>query len=222
MKQAAIPSTVTEFRKTYRASQLSPYYSGLLHFSFTNLMSLAVIAFSISKLHAITGIQWLTVPLTFLYANWVEYTGHKGPMHHPTRFLSILFQRHTLEHHQFFTHDAMAYESTRDYKMVLFPPVMILFFIGLHAVPVGAVLYYLFSPNVAFLFASTSIGYFLTYEWLHFSYHLREDSRIGRFPFMKRLRRLHTQHHNPALMSDYNFNITFPICDALFGTRYRG
>ena len=221
MNAPAIPSPVAQFRAEYRTAEISPYYSGILHFLFTSVTSLVVIGFSIKELHGITPFEWSTVLLTFLYANLVEYLGHKGPMHHPVRLLRTLFVRHTLQHHRFFTHEAMAYEGTQDYKMVLFPPVMILFFVGLHAVPVGVLLYYLTSRNVAYLFVATAIGYFLTYEWLHFMYHLRADSLPGRFPFMKTLRWLHTEHHDPALMSNYNFNITFPICDYLFGTRYK-
>jgi hypothetical protein len=221
MDVQAIPSPVAQFRAEYRAEEISRSYSGILHFLFTSLTALAVIVYSLWNLHGLAAAEWLTLPLTFLYANAVEYLGHKGPMHHPSRLLRILFVRHTLQHHRFFTHEAMAYEGTQDYKMVLFPPVMILFFVGLHAVPVGVLLYYLVTRNVAYLFVATSIGYFLTYEWLHFAYHLREDSLPGRLLFMRTLRRLHTKHHDPALMSNYNFNITFPICDYIFGTRYK-
>jgi len=28
-------------------------------------------------------------------------------------------------------------------------------------------------------------------------------------------------HHNSSLMTRYNFNITYPLCDHLFGTVYR-
>lgn len=215
-----IPETIRKFRKDYRAQHISKYYSGILHFCFTSLASLGIIAYAILRLKDVGGLEWLAVPITFFFANVVEYRGHKGPMHHPTRKAAILYRRHTLEHHRFFTHDAMIYESTRDFKMVLFPPIMLFFFVGLHAVPVGLALYYLVSANVAYLFVATAIGYFLTYEWLHFCYHLHEDSWVGRLPFMGRLRRLHTNHHNPALMTHYNFNITFPISDALFGTYY--
>ena len=44
-------------------------------------------------------LEWLTVPLAFLYANLSEYLGHRGPMHHKTRLLAGIFQRHTVEHH---------------------------------------------------------------------------------------------------------------------------
>ena len=36
------------------------------------------------------------------------------------------------------------------------------------------------------------------------------------------LRRHHQAHHDLGLMQRWNFNITFPICDAVFGTLYRG
>jgi len=39
---------------------------------------------------------------------------------------------------------------------------------------------------------------------------------------MRTLRRLHTTHHDPRYMQRHNFNITFPICDAIFGTYRRG
>ena len=38
---------------------------------------------------------------------------------------------------------------------------------------------------------------------------------------MNRLRQHHIAHHNRKLMTRYNFNITYPICDRLFGTLYR-
>ena len=42
-----------------------------------------------------------------------------------------------------------------------------------------------------------------------------------KIPGFKRVRELHLQHHVPELMSKYNFNITYPIGDWLFGTHYR-
>jgi sterol desaturase/sphingolipid hydroxylase (fatty acid hydroxylase superfamily) len=33
---------------------------------------------------------------------------------------------------------------------------------------------------------------------------------------------LHQLHHDPRLMAHYNFNITYPIGDLLFGTLWRG
>ena len=172
-------------------------------------------------LEDVRSIEWLTVPVTFLYCNVAEYLGHRGPMHHKTRFLTGIFQRHTMEHHSFFTDQAMNFESQRDYRAVLFPPILLVFFFGLFAVPLGAILYWLVSPNVCFLFVFTAILYYLNYELFHFSCHVDPQSLLGRLPLIRRLRRNHVVHHDRALMTRYNFNITYPICDRLFGTLYR-
>ena len=173
------------------------------------------------QLEDVAPLEWLTVPLTFMYANLSEYLGHRGPMHHKTRFLTKVFERHSIEHHSFFTDKAPTFDSTRDYKAVLFPPVLLVFFIVGFAVPVGTLLVWLFTANVGFLFILTAVLYFLNYELLHFAYHADPESWIGRLPFMSRLRHHHLVHHNRTLMTRYNFNIAYPICDRLFGTLYR-
>jgi len=182
---------------------------------------MVVAAVSLFSLHDVGPYEWLTIPATFLYCNLVEYFGHRGPMHHRTRLLTGIYQRHTVEHHAFFTDEATSFESSRDYRAVLFPPVLLVFFFGFFALPTGAVLYYLVTPNVSFLFLFTAILYYLNYEMLHFAYHMDPASWIGRLPAIRHLRAHHVAHHNKSLMTHYNFNITYPICDRLFGTNYR-
>ncbi len=215
-----VPADVQAFRDEYRRTSIGPGYRGWLHFATTSVGSLSVIAFAALHVHAVRPLEWLTVPVTFLFANFAEYHGHRGPMHHRTRGLSLLYQRHTREHHRYFTHEAMAYDSPRDFKMVLFPPVMLLFFLGVLATPVGTLLFFLVSPNVGWLYVMVAMSYFLTYEWLHFAYHLDPGSSVGRLPTMARLRRHHTVHHDQTLMTWNNFNITFPICDWVYGTTW--
>jgi sterol desaturase/sphingolipid hydroxylase (fatty acid hydroxylase superfamily) len=203
---------VAAFRAKARAEGVGPHYSGWLHFGFVNAVVLSVIAIAALRLHAP---RWalLTVPITFFYANLVEWLAHRGPMHKPRRLLKLVYQRHTLLHHAFFTHDEMQLESTRDFKMVLFPPVLLIFFFGLFALPIGLALNALAGANVAALFVMTAMSYYLLYEWLHLGYHLGD--RAPRF--IEGLRRHHASHHDPGRMTS-NFNITFPICDRLFGT----
>src|SRR5579859_5043858 len=212
--------TVAEFRAQYRQSEIGPRYTGWGHFAFTSTVSLAVIAWAAWGVRSATALEWITIPLTFLFANIGEYSGHKGTMHVPRRGLGLIYKRHTLQHHHFFTHEEMNYDHSRDFKMVLFPPLMIVYFFGLFALPVGTVLYFFASANVARLYVATAVGYFLTYEWLHFVYHLNPNSWIGRNPIVARMRRHHQTHHDLALMGKYNFNITFPICDLVFGTMW--
>lgn len=214
-------SSVQAARSRFRERRIGPRYSGPLHLATTISVSVLVALLSAAQLDDVRPLEWLTVPLTFLYANLSEYLGHRGPMHHKTRFLKKLFERHSIEHHAFFTDKAPVFDSSRDYKAVLFPPILLVFFVGGFAIPVGALLYWLFSPNVCFLFVLTAVLYFLNYELLHFAYHADPASWIGRLPLIGRLRRHHVTHHNRRLMTRYNFNITYPICDWLFGTLYR-
>src|SRR5690606_25844986 len=109
-------------------------------------------------------------------------------------------------------------DGLRDLRAVLFPPVLMTFFITAFALPAGLLLAWIATPNVAWLFVATSLGYFLNYELLHLAYHLPPTHPVARLPLVGRLKRLHQAHHDPRLMARCNFNITYPIGDALFGT----
>jgi len=213
-------SATASYRDRYRAEKIGRRYSGWAHFAFTNITSLTVIGFAIAHVQHPSWRELLVIPIGFLISNLVEYLGHRGPMHQRSRGLGAIFRRHTLEHHHFFTHELMSYDGTRDFKVVLFPPVMLLFFLGL-ATPIGLVLFALISANAGWIFVAVAIGYYLSYEWLHFAYHLPESSSVGGLGILKALRAHHQAHHNPELMGRCNFNITFPICDWLLGTCYR-
>ena len=214
-------SAVNTARQAFRERRIGPRYSGPLHLATTVGVSLSAAILSALMLKDVALLEWLTIPFTFLYANVSEYLGHRGPMHNKTRFLAKVFERHSIEHHSFFTEEATTFDSNKDYKAVLFPPILLIFFIVGFAMPVGALLYLLVSPNVCFLFVLTAVLYFLNYELLHFAYHSDPDSWLSRLPYMNRLRRHHITHHNRQLMTRYNFNITYPICDRIFGTLYK-
>jgi hypothetical protein len=214
--------SVAAYRTGYRETQIGPRYDGWLHFAFTLSMTGVTIVACASRLHDVSWRELITVPLTFLYANFAEYFGHRGPMHHPRRWLHIIFERHTRQHHRFFTDECMAFDSPRDFKAVLFPPVMVTFFLFVFGAPVALLLAWISTPNVAWLFALTGTAYFLNYELLHFAYHLPPQHVVSRLPGMRVLRRHHTLHHDQALMSNYHFNITYPVADWALGTLYRG
>ncbi|WP_224373096.1 sterol desaturase family protein [Hyalangium versicolor] len=221
MGAASLPEHVERFRTEYRRTEPGKRYSGWAHFGFTSLGSLAVIGLALSQLSEVSLLEWLTVPASFLLANVAEYLGHRGPMHHRTKGLGLVYRRHTQQHHHFFTHEAMAYESSHDFRMVLFPPVLLLFFLGAIATPIGALLFTLGSPNAGWLFVATAMSYFLTYEWLHFCHHLPADHLVARLPLLAKLRKHHSVHHDLRRMGHFNFNITFPLCDRLFGTSWK-
>lgn len=208
------------FRKDYRDNEIGQNYSGIGHFLFTTIACLSVVFVCIYFIENANWKEWLVIPITFLYANFAEYIGHKGPLHHRKEKLKKVFKRHTLEHHVFFTEKEMKCDSTRDFKMILFPPVLLIFFLLGFAIPVAAVLFWIWSTNAALLFLATALAYFLNYEWLHLSYHLPEEHFISKLPIIQSLRKLHQTHHNPKLMTKYNFNISYPIFDKIFGTYF--
>ncbi|HRQ66117.1 MAG TPA: sterol desaturase family protein [Xanthomonadaceae bacterium] len=218
---AALPDQVVRYRETYRDNEIPRGYRGWLHFAFTFGVGSAALVWSAWQVDAPTPLEWLTVPLTFLYANFSEYWGHRTAMHRPLPGLGLIYKRHAGQHHRFFTHEAMPLDSSRDFRAVLFPPSLAFFFFAAFALPVWWLLSLLASDNVGWLFVATALFYFLNYEILHLAWHVPADSRLLRIPGFSQLQSLHRTHHDPALMTRYNFNITYPICDLLFGTLYR-
>ena len=211
--------TTRTYREHYRRQFIGAGYSGRAHLGFVLAFSLGGLAVSIGQIEAVRALEWLTVPLAFVYANLAEYLGHRFVMHRKVPGLGLIYKRHAGQHHVFFTRDHMALDDWRDAKAVLFPPILMIFFFGVFATPVALLLAWMFSANVAWLFLATGLAYYLNYELLHLAYHLPEGSRWLRLPFLSRLRRLHHVHHDTALMASRNFNITYPIGDWLFRTR---
>lgn len=213
----SLPARVRAFRAAHRAAHIGPHYRGWLHFGTTTVGSLLAIGIAVWQVDAPTPLELALVPVFFVFANLVEYFGHRGPMHHRRPGLYAIFERHSLQHHAFYTHEAMEAESPRDFQMILFPPILLVFFLGAVA-PIGVLVAWLTTANAGWLFLATGVAYFLSYEWLHFSYHQPASSWIGRRALVGWLRRHHLVHHDPALMTRVNFNVTFPIGDHLFRT----
>jgi hypothetical protein len=214
-------AAVAAYREQYRQEYIPPQYKGWLHLAFTFGIGGVALATAILQLEHVRPLEWLTIPIAFLYTNLAEYWGHRGPMHHLKRGLRLVYERHTKQHHRFFTDQSMELDGLRDLRAVLFPPILMTFFITAFALPAWLLLAWAASPNVAWLFVATSLGYFLNYEFLHMAYHLPASHPIARWPLVGRLKGLHQAHHDPRLMARYNFNITYPICDVLFGTLHR-
>jgi hypothetical protein len=216
-----LPPGLADFRSKYRREVVGRYYQGTAHLTFVIVVPMALIILAASSIRSPLPLEWLTIPVTFLFANIVEYFGHRKPMHEKIKHMGLMFHRHTLEHHQFFTEQWMTCRSPKDYKIVLFPPVMLFFYVGLVAVPIGTLLFLTWSHNIAWMYVATTMFYFMQYEALHFCYHLDDDFWIAKLPVLSALRRHHQLHHTHELMTRYNFNITWPIADTLFGTLHR-
>src|SRR5262245_50737006 len=133
-------SRARQIRDDYCRLHVPSSYSGPVHLCLTLGIVSAALAGCLFSLQDVTGLEWLTVPATFVYANLVEYLGHRGPMHHRQRAVPSVFEGHCNIHHRFYTVESFAYESTRDWHALLLPPYLIFFF-GLFAAPAIALLH---------------------------------------------------------------------------------
>jgi hypothetical protein len=218
---ATSPEGIERYREHYRATEIPAGYDGRGHLLFTFGGGTLALVACLLMLRDVRPLEWLAVPLALVYANLAEYIGHRFPMHRPYRGLGLVYKRHAGQHHRFFTHEAMPFGGRRDLRAVLFPPVLVVFFFGLFATPVWFALAWLVSKNVAWLFLASGVFYYVHYELLHTAYHLPPGHWLAELAPVKRLQWLHRLHHDPSCMARRNFNITWPLCDWLFGTLRR-
>ena len=116
-----------------------------------------------------------------------------------------------MHHMIFYTHD-MAVRSRREWKVVLIPSFGIVMAAG-GLFPAIAALWIYSSHNLAAVFTIVTMGYIVSYEWLHLSYHLDPKGPIGSLRIIGFLRRHHALHHDPRLMQRWNFNVSLPLWD---------
>lgn len=204
------------FRADYR-SKVSRWYSGPLHVLMIYLIGGAAIWFCARQLNAPAWTEWLIVPVAFMLANTFEWWIHKYIMHRPVKGFMGIYKRHTLAHHQFFTDHEPSVDSTRDFRIVFFPPYALAAFI-LGSSVAAFVLHLLGLTNAGWLLLITNAALYLNYELFHFCCHVKDDSIVRHIPLVNTIRRHHIAHHNTAIMMERNFNLTYPIADCLFGT----
>lgn len=206
------------FRTRYRAG-ISPRYSGPLHALWVAGVGLTAIGLAARQLHDVQAMQWLVLLLALLVGNVGEYTIHRRLGHRKWPPARLFYQRHTGDHHSFFTDDHMRWDSTRDWRVVLFPAWLIGVVLAIVAAPGGWLLASAFGTNAGWLWVIGVTATYLLYELLHFSDHLPPDSLPHRLiPGLAFMARLHHLHHARAHMAEINFNLTLPLTDWLMGT----
>ena len=203
------------FRTRYRAG-ISPWYNPWLHGGFMLAFGFASIWFFSRSLDAVLPVEWLTVLVTVVLFNLGEYTVHKELGHVKRPLAALFYRRHTGDHHSFFVEGQMVYETPQDWRVILFPPWLVV----VYSAGVGAawVLLSGLNQNVASLFAVTLLAGYISYETLHVCEHLPVDHWIARLPGIRQMHRLHALHHRRDLMHTHNFNIVLPLMDGVMGT----
>jgi hypothetical protein len=210
------PASRADFRAELLA-QIPEWYRPAAHLLLPAFGGIVIAGLALSRLHDVRPWQLAFVPVFLVLGNAIEWHAHRGLLHRRTRYLELLYLRHTPIHHALYVSDAMAIRSTRELRFILLPGYGILI-IAAASSPMALALLWLDQPNLAALWVACAVGYLLAYEWLHLSYHLPESSSVGRLRMIGWLRRHHALHHAPHLMQRWNFNVTVPLWDHVRGT----
>jgi hypothetical protein len=214
-------SDLAQFRNDYRRAAVPYWYRGWFHYGIEFVGVLGTMAMALTHLQAPVATDLLAIPVFWVLSNLTEYLAHRFPLHLNRCWSRTAFREHTVLHHRYFPHTQIEIEDPRDYHRVLFPWFGTFFFIF----AVGGPLFFVaqqVSSNFAILAFCTSIFGFLFYETVHLCCHLPDRSRVFAVPLVGRLlswqKEFHRKHHDPRLMSAYNFNITVPLSDWIWGT----
>ncbi len=216
MSQSLISQRQAAFRADFRA-RIADAYSGWVHVALIFLLGLSAIWLSARHIHDVAWYEYLVIPFAFGVSNVFEWWIHRYIMHRPVKGFMGIYKRHTLAHHQFFTDTEPTFDSSRDFRIVFFPPYALVAFMML-SLPPAVILGLIGAPNAGWMLLITNVALYLNYETFHFCCHVKDDRLVRRLPLINSIRRHHIAHHNTAIMMERNFNLTYPVADWFFGT----
>jgi hypothetical protein len=201
-----------KFREQYMA-QVSPWYNGVVHIAVTYGVGIAAIAWCVARMQGATW-EWLVIVPVAIAGNFAEWAMHKYVMHRLIDVFAIraIYDRHTRQHHQYFTDNDVTIHTTRELRIVFFPWRLLLA-LGIIGGSLGYLASLAWNANAGYVVFITMIGQYLVYETFHFCCHVPENSFVANMPFVNTIRRHHTAHHNMGIMMHCNMNLTFPIAD---------
>jgi hypothetical protein len=201
-----------KFRENYIAG-VSPWYHGLLHIGVMYAAGIAAILWCVTRMQGATW-EWLLVIPVAIGGNFVEWAMHKYVMHrHVDVFaLRAIYDRHTRQHHQYFTDNDPTISTVKEFRIVFFPW-RVLMVLAVAGGALGWIAAQVFNPNAGYVVFITMIGHYMVYETFHFCCHVPENAFVRHMPFVNTIRRHHSAHHNMGIMMHCNMNLTFPVAD---------
>jgi hypothetical protein len=205
------------FREKYKAN-ISPFYNGLLHIAVMYGVGVSLIVYCLGKLNHPTW-EWLVIAPVFVAGNLVEWAMHRFVMHKRIDVFALraIYERHTREHHQYFTDNDATIDTVREFRIVFFPWRVLLALV-MFGTTFGWIASLLINPNAGYLLFATMVGQYLVYETFHYCCHIHDNWLVRNMPFVNTIRRHHIAHHNQGIMMHKNMNLSFPISDWLMGT----
>lgn len=193
------------------------WYSPWVHLFATVGIGAVALVVAMAAIRDLRAVELWVVPVMLVVANATEWRAHRSLLHRRRRPLQTLYDQHTPMHHAIFRYDDMAIRSAREMGLVLIPSIGVASIVAATA-PFAFLAASLFGPNAGWLVLATAASYVVLYELSHLAYHLPPESFIGRRRLVAILREHHARHHDPRLMSRYNFNVTVPLFDWIHGT----
>ena len=206
-----------KFRLEYK-NQISPLYNGLVHIGFIYIVGILLIFYCYQHLDNPT-LAWLTIIPVAILGNLIEWAMHKYVMHRLIDVFALrsIYDRHTRQHHQYFTDTDYTIDSTREFRIVFFPW-RVLTVLVVTGTLFGYIASQLINANTGYILFMTMIAHYLIYETFHYCCHVQENWFVRNMPFINTIRRHHASHHNLGIMMHKNMNLSFPIFDWVMGT----
>jgi hypothetical protein len=206
-----------KFREKY-VSEISPWYNGLVHVGVMYAAGIGLIAWCVSRMQNPTW-EWLLVLPVAIAGNFAEWGMHQHVMHRLIDKFAIraIYDRHTRQHHQYFTDNDATIHTIKEFRIVFFPwRVLAVLIVG--GGLISLLMAQLINANAGYVAFITMIGHYMVYETFHFCCHVPENAFVRRMPFVSTIRRHHIAHHNMGIMMHINMNLTFPVADWALGT----
>jgi hypothetical protein len=198
-------------------AEIPPGYRPWLHLACTVGIGVALLVAGALEIRHVRALELLTLPIVFVLANGFEWRAHRDVLHRSRWPFRVLYRKHTPEHHVVYVEHDMTIRDWRELRLVLIPAAGVLTIV-VSLAPFAALMGLVFTWNTGWLVLLSAGLYMVGYELSHLSYHLPPESFVGRRSLVRALRRHHARHHDPRLMKRWNFNVTIPLFDWMYGT----
>lgn len=206
-----------KFREQYIA-QISPWYHGLVHIGVMYAAGIGGVWWCLSRMQDARW-EWLVAIPVALAGNFIEWGMHKYVMHRLRDVFAVrsIYDRHTRQHHQYFTDLDPTISTIKEFRIVFFPW-RVLTVLAVAGGLISLAVATLVNANAGYITFVTMIGHYMVYETFHFCCHVQENWFVRNAPFINTIRRHHAAHHNMGIMMHLNMNLTFPVADWVMGT----
>jgi len=215
------PEMMTERQRRFReqyVAQISPWYNGFLHIGIMYAAGIGSIWWCVNQLQDARW-EWLVMVPVAIAGNFVEWGMHMFVMHRLRDVFALraIYDRHTRQHHQYFTDNDVTIHTVKEFRIVFFPW-RVLAVLAVAGGGISLLVAQAVNANAGYITFITMIGHYMVYETFHFCCHVPENAFVRNAPFINTIRRHHTAHHNLGIMMHFNMNLTFPVADWFMNT----